>query len=298
MLIGALQFHVQNNYLGLLCRDDLSPVVESLIGDCAGANSPFDIMRQHVSHYASDHWADLDPDLPDADREAAGGVVRLLRAGIELVGEIPPGIVLDMGCSTGRTTFELAAQTDDLALGIDLSMPMLRVAARALQQGRVRYGRRRVGMVYDRRDYAIDMPGSERVDFWHCDVLALPFMAERFAFLVSLNVLDCLSSPVTHLQSLGALMSKDGRALLSSPFDWSPTATTTEGWIGGHSQRGPEGGSSEKMLRRLLAGGEGQPGLGLTVLAENNRVPWGVRLHERSTAIYHSHLVLLERAAQ
>ena len=60
------------------------------------------------------------------------------------------GPQLDLGCSVGRGTFELAAaHPDTLTLGIDLSFTMLRFA-RSLTAGEPRYyPRKRVGVVYD-----------------------------------------------------------------------------------------------------------------------------------------------------
>lgn len=296
MLVASLRQHVEHNALGLLCRDDLGPEVESILGDCAGPNSSFDVMRQHISHYASDHYGDLDEGLPGEERAAAGGVLRMLEAGLGLVGERPPGPVLDMGCSVGRTSFELATGTDDLVLGVDLNFSMLRVASRVLRSGRVRYGRRRVGIVYDRRDYAVDL-ANERVDFWQCDALALPFAGQPFGLVTSLNLLDCLSSPMAHLQNFSELLAAHGRVILGTPYDWSPAATQLGGWIGGHSQRGPAGGSSEMLLRWILEGKEGFPGVGLSVVADDPQVPWAVRLHARSTAHYRSHLMVLAHQA-
>lgn len=296
MLVAALRTHVEHNALGILLRDDLSPRLESILGDCAGPNSPLDVLRQHISHYAADHYGDLDPDLSDAQRQSAAGILRLLGRGLELLGEVPAGPVLDMGCSVGRTSFELASQTGDLVVGMDLNFSMLRVAARVLREGRVRYGRRRVGVVYDRREYDVELAGADRVDFWQCDALALPFELNHFGLISSLNLLDCLPFPVSHIHSLPELMRPEGRAMVATPYDWSPAATAVEAWIGGHSQRGPERGASEVFMQRLLEGGEGVAGVGLKVLAEDLNVPWAVRLHDRSTSHYESHVMVIGKA--
>jgi len=293
MLIAALRHYVEHNALSIFMRDDLTERLTSILGDCAGANTTLDLLRQHISYYASDHYGDLDPELSDAERGKAGGILRLLHRGLDLLGDVPSGPVLDMGCSVGRTSFELATQTQDLVVGMDLNFSMLRVASKALREGRIRYARRRVGLVYDRRDYPVDLAGADRVDFWQCDALALPFPNKHFGLITSLNLLDCLSYPVSHVHHLAELMRMGGRTLLATPYDWSPGATAVEAWIGGHSQRGPELGASEVFMRRLLEGGEGMTGVGLKILAEDRNVPWAVRLHSRSTSQYESHLMVL-----
>ena len=180
-------------------------------------------------------------------------------------------------------------------LGVDVNFSMLRLARRVLESGSVSYPRRRVGVVYDRREFPARFPGAERVDFWACDALALPFVPGSFGLAVGLNVLDCVASPRDFLESLSGLLRPGGSALLSTPYDWSPAATPFEAWIGGHSQRGPDGGASEPFLRTLLTfGAHPQSVTGLKVSGEIERQPWHVRLHERSGVDYDVHIVTAE----
>ena len=226
-----------------------------------------------------------------------GSVVRVLEKGLELGGEIPEGPLLDLGCAVGRTTFELAAHTGRLVLGVDLSYAMLRLAARVLREGRVRYPRRRVGLVYDRRDFPASFTGAENVDFWACDALALPFPTGTFAAVVGLNVLDCVQSPHDLLASLPRLFVEGGKAILSTPYDWSPNATPVEAWLGGHSQRGENAGASEPVLRALLTPGTHPAAIeGLRILAEEPSLSWRVRLHDRAVMEYRVHLLAAEAA--
>ena len=63
---------------------------------------------------------------------------------------------------------------DTLVLGVDIHLALLRLARRAAA-GVLSYPRRRIGIVYDRRRFPVPLPGADRVDFWACDALALPF---------------------------------------------------------------------------------------------------------------------------
>jgi SAM-dependent methyltransferase/uncharacterized protein YbaR (Trm112 family) len=283
MLVPTIRHHVQHNAAAILYRDDLSSVVESILGDCAGPGSEYDILRQHLSNYCSDHWGDLDPQATEPERVSSGAIHRLLERVLPLNPEgLGAGPVLDLGCSVGRSSFELAARTDGLVLGVDLNFSMLRVASRALRTGRIRYPRRRVGVVYDRREFDVDLVGSDRVDFWHCDVTALPFAEASFPQVLSLNLIDCLQDPRGHLVALRQVLRAGGTALLCTPFDWSTAATPMESWVGGHSQRGAEAGDSRAALHALLAQAE----LGLQIRAETDSIPWQVRIHERSIMHY------------
>ena len=204
--------------------------------------------------------------------------------------------MLDIGCSVGRTSFELAARTDGLVLGIDLHLPMLRVARRVLQTGTVRYPRRRVGIVYDRREFEVAFDHAERVDFWACDAMALPFRDAGFGAAVALNVLDCTNAPRDFLERLALALKPGGTAVLSTPYDWSTGATDVQAWIGGHSQRGPDRGASEPFLRALLTeGAHPQSVSGLRILGEIAEFPWQARLHDRSIVSYATHILALSR---
>jgi SAM-dependent methyltransferase/uncharacterized protein YbaR (Trm112 family) len=291
LLLADLRGYVSGAIDQIAAREDLDAITESLLGDCCGPGSSFDITRQHLSTYAWDHYADLDPEEGSSD---AGSVLRILARGLELAGGIPPGPVLDLGCAVGRSSFAVA-DGGRLVLGVDLGYAMLRMASGVLRQGRARYPRRRVGIVYDRRDFPVSLPHTEQVDFWLCDAIDLPFQEGTFAAVVGLNVLDCVTDPHGLLASLPRLLRPGGKAILSTPYDWSPRATPLGSWIGGHSQRGENAGASEPVLRALLTPGAHPAAIdGLRIIAEETSVPWRVRMHERSSVEYRVDLVVAE----
>lgn len=293
ILVPNVRSYVSQHFPHLLQRQDLTPLLESLIGDCCGPGSLVDTTRQHLNSYGSGHYGDLDPD--GSDEEGGSSVLDLLERGLDLAGEVPVGPAIDTGCAVGRATFALAERREGLVLGTDLSFSMLSVAARVLREGIVRYPLRRVGLVYDRREFPVRFPGSERVDFWVCDATALPFPRGTFTLATSLNVLDCVPTPRDHLVALRRALAPGGKALITTPYDWSADATPVEAWVGGHSQRGEPGGSSEATLRALLTEG-GHPASvpGLTIAAETESLPWRVRVHDRHTATFRVHLVVAQ----
>lgn len=263
VLVGPIRAWLAANPLQVLLRDDLSPELESLLGDVLGAGSPYDTLRQHTGMYAEDHYV--------------AHSARKLLALAE-----PRGLALDVGCATGGVTFAIAERTNALTLGVDLNFAMLRVASRALREQRVRFPRRRVGVVYDRHE--VEVATSGQVDFWCCDAAALPFGDAAFQFGASLNILDCVAAPREALRELARVVR--GELLVATPYDWAPTATPVEGWLGGHSQRGTNRGASEPVLHALMSE------LGLEVVRDEPHVPWRGRLHERSSVDYDVHAVV------
>lgn len=299
VIVPDVRRYVQDNLFYILARRDLTPAVESLLGDASGPGSGLDSIRQHVSSYAWDHWGDHDPqETGKAPGDARpGGVARALASGLEMVADsLPEGPVLDIGCGAGRSVAEIAAKTGRHVLGIDISTPLARVSRRAVVDGKVAYSRRRVGLVYDPRKFDLDIPRRELMDVWICDALALPFAPETFALAVGLNMLDCLTDPRLGLAEIGRALRADGQALLSVPFDWTGHVTPVEGWIGGHSQRGPHNGGAEAILDQMLGDGPLSAGP-LRREHPARELPWHVRLHERSCMHYRMQMVAARRVA-
>lgn len=299
ILVSDVRRFVEANLFYLMSRPEaLPPRLDSLLGDAAGPASALASLRQHLSSYAWDHWGSFDPEeRADAGEPVPGGVARVLADGLARLQPAVPGAVLDLGCGPARSTAELAAALPDRpVLGIELSVPLARLGRRALLEGRVDYGRRHLGTVYDRRSFAIPAPPRGAADLWICDIAALPFADGTVALSVGLNVVDCLPDPRAGLAELGRVAAPGGQALLTVPFDWSPAVTPPEHWIGGHSQRGPHAGRAEPLLAALLADGPLAAGA-LRLAGAAWEVPWQVRVHDRSLVQYRAHAVRAMRPA-
>lgn len=296
IIVADLRNHISQNILPIISRNDLSDSLESLIGDCCGPSSAFDIRRQHLSAYAYNHYGNIDPQEDNGDD--AGSILNVLKRGLEAAGDTEiASPIIDIGCSVGRTSFALAEASKNIVIGIDLNYDMLKIASRVLNDGMVRYPKRRVGMVYDRREFSAVFNGADRVDFWACDAMALPFTAESFGLAVSLNVTDCVSDPHAHLQELARILKPEAKSIISTPYDWSSGATPVESWLGGHSQRSANRGASEPVLRALLQKQHPQAIQELCLISEIENVPWSVRLHDRSEMCYQTHLMIVQNSS-
>lgn len=297
VIVPNMRQFIADNLFYLLARTDVPPLVESLLGDAAGASSGLQSIRQHVSSYAWDHWADHDPDElePAPGPARPGGIARAVAAGLEMMSaEAPEGPILDIGCGAGRSIGEFAALTGRQVLGIDISIPLARVARRALIEGRVDYPRRRVGLVYDRREFPVPAAAPGLVDVWICDVQALPFRDGTFAMASAMNVIDCLAEPRAGLVEIDRALKPDGEAVFAVPFDWTGNVTAPEEWLGGHSQRAQHGGSAEALFGMLLEDGPLAAG-SLRRVGAPREFPWHVRLHDRSCMHYSSYMVAARR---
>ncbi len=296
IILANLRQHLGERAVELLLRDDLHPDALSLLGDALGPDTWLDLLRQGVSTYAWDAYADLDPTETPSEHDAVrpGAARRCLHALLALAAPLDLTAarhVLDLGCAAGRTAFDCAALAPGaLVLGIDGNLALLRLARRAALSGEVAYGRRRIGLVYDQRRFAADLPGRERVDFWACDAAALPFAGGSADLVLALNLLDCVPDPVALLHAMAKTLRPGASLLLATPFDWAARATPAPNWIGGHSQRGDGAGAAEPLLHALLSGQHerGVPGLMVSGVGEHG---WHTRLHDRAAVAYRSFLI-------
>ena len=84
--------------------------------------------------------------------------------------------------------------------------------------------------------------------------------------------------------------------ILTTPYDWSVTATPLPAWLGGHSQRGENKGGSEYVLRSLLAQGKHPAAIQeLELIAESMEEEWSVRLHDRGVMQYRTHVAAVRK---
>ncbi len=292
IIVPDVRAYLSDNLPHLTSRDDLSETLESLLGDAAGPDTLYNSTRQYLSTYTWDNYGDMSPDIVADTAIKPGAVKRCLDTGLELLNEATRNPVIDIGCAVGRSSFELAESGDQLVLGIDTNFSMLRLAQGVLADNRVRYPRRRTGIVYDRQEFGVKFDHSGQVDFWACDGLALPFSDNSFGLAVGLHVLDSVNSPRDLLESIDRVLQPGGSTIIATPYDWSAVVTPIEAWIGGHSQRGPGQGASEPLLRSLPHPGAHPQSIdGLQITNELMDFPWHTRIHDRSTMSYSVHLV-------
>lgn len=306
ILLSAIRAFIESSLLPILARNDFAPSTLSMLGDCSQPGSVFDTIRSHQSSYGYNHFQEFitaSSRIPaESLNDTAGSLASLVRSAMSLAGAVPTGPQIDLGCGPGRATWEMARQldeagSDDLVLGIDMSVPLLQLARAAMSQQRVTFPLRRVGIVYDYVHAIVPKEHYERVDFWCCDATDLPFRDQQFARLAAMNVIDSLGSPLALLQSMSRTMMPGGCAMIASPYDWSSAVTPMEQWIGGHSQRSRNEGQSDAMLRELLTPGmHPQSIAGLSIAAEQDRIPWKLRLHDRSSVHYDVHLTIAAKS--
>jgi len=283
VLVADLPRFLNEAGVYLLSREDLWAPVADLFGSLVPPGSWFDATRQHLSGYVRDHWGGFD----DGDRDAPlpGQAWGLARSALALAGTVS-GPVVELGAAAGGVTRALAEALDTNVLGLDLSAPLARFAARALRGGTLHYPLRLSGTAYAEREITVPSPLRGSSDIWIADALVPPLAPQCAGLVVALNLLDCVSDPTALLRAAASLLRPGGQLLLCTPFDWSTAATPAEGWVGARclATAAPD----------LALWAEGVSGLG--VVARSGEHGWEVRVHARATMHYRAELLVLRRA--
>ncbi|NES76899.1 MULTISPECIES: 5-histidylcysteine sulfoxide synthase [unclassified Okeania] len=144
---------------------------------------------------------------------------------------------IDVGCSVGGSTFELARGCESV-LGIDLSVTFIEAAETLRRKGRLAYSRRDEGENTSQAEVCLPEDLDRRiVNFRRADACALPPELVGFDVVLAANLICRLPSPRGFLGRLcGArgLVRPGGLLVLATPFTWDERFTPRDAWLGGH----------------------------------------------------------------
>ncbi len=137
---------------------------------------------------------------------------------------------LDLGCSVGRSCFELSRFCDEV-VGIDYSNQFIRAAEKLRVDGSVQFNSLQEGSQFN--SYVAEVPeGSspERISFEVGDALQLPDGIGKFDVIHAANLLCRLSNPDHLLKKLPTLMNEGGSLVITTPCTWIGEFTPMKNW--------------------------------------------------------------------
>ncbi|OGR16926.1 MAG: SAM-dependent methyltransferase [Desulfobacterales bacterium GWB2_56_26] len=160
---------------------------------------------------------------------------------LELMADKPKNRALDLGCSVGRASFELAREFQ-FVNGLDFSARFIRIGYQLQEKGAVRYELPEEGEIvsYHERRLA-DLGLAEvagRVEFFQADALNLKPQFTDYDLILAANLLDRLRDPGTFLASVHERLNDTGLLVIASPYTWLTEFTVREKWLGGFRKDG------------------------------------------------------------
>lgn len=228
---------------------------------------------EQLNEYLVFHYARLEQILPweFGPQEAFGFHARLAEC-IDRSQLPSHSRALDLGCSVGRTSFELSRTCSEV-LGIDFSQAFIDMANNILQSGEIPLVLKREGQLGDA--VTNQLPHGvhpEKVGFLQGDAEALPDSIGRFNVITFANVLDRLPHPRRALEKLVDISNPGAQVVICSPFTWWDEFTEPEERLGGFKRDDKEVTSHDSIVEVL------EPDFRLKSTRD---LPFLIREHER-----------------
>lgn len=146
------------------------------------------------------------------------------------------GKALDLGCATGRASYELAREFDEVE-GIDFSVRFVQVGAKLKSDGYVAFSCKEEGELVTNKKVSLNELGYEKlaqkVSFWQGDACNMKNEFTGYDLVMATNLIDRLYDPRLFLDTIDERLNKDGILVITSPYTWQESSTKKEFWLGG-----------------------------------------------------------------
>ncbi|MGB4812696.1 MAG: 5-histidylcysteine sulfoxide synthase [Methylophilaceae bacterium] len=148
----------------------------------------------------------------------------------------PARKALDLGCASGRATFELARHFDHVT-GIDFSVRLIESGVQMAETGELHYTLVDEGQLVSYKTRTLASLGLDnlkgKVEFLQGDACNLKPILTNFDLIFAVNLIDRLYSPQKFLSQVYERLNIGGILLIASPYTWLEEHTKREEWVGG-----------------------------------------------------------------
>jgi putative 4-mercaptohistidine N1-methyltranferase len=187
-----------------------------------------------LQQYLVFHYAAGDEQFPYTfgGADALGFPRRCALEGSDLA-RLPEGArALDLGCSVGRSSFELARFCREV-IGIDYSQAFIDAANRLAQSGRHPATRLDEGSATTQLEVCVDPEiDRSRVRFEQGDAQNIRADIGTFDLVIACNLICRLPEPMRLLRRLPELVQPGGQLFITTPFTWLEGYTPPANWLG------------------------------------------------------------------
>ncbi len=143
---------------------------------------------------------------------------------------------LDLGCSVGRSSFELA-KTFDEVLGIDFSANFINVGVKLKKYENLTFKVRVEGELFEDKTISLKNLNLDdvknKVEFMQGDACNLKEIYSNYDLIFCSNLIDRLYYPQKFLDDIPNRVNKDGLLVIISPYTWLEEYTPKTNWLGG-----------------------------------------------------------------
>jgi len=199
-------------------------------------NTEFDVYEtdELVSMYCEFHYGDDYFGIPNFSKAIA-------EIALQATTDMLHRKALDIGCSVGRTAFEIAehyVQVDAL----DFSTRFVQIGARMERNGILRYERTEEGelcSLQERSLKSLSLTGDySNINFLQQDATNMKSLYSDYDLVIAANLIDRLRYPAKFLKDITERINSGGILLIASPYTWLEDFTPKENWLGGFKKDG------------------------------------------------------------
>lgn len=163
--------------------------------------------------------------------------VACVEATAEYLEDRPTRRALDIGCATGRSSFELAKYFDHVD-AVDLSVRLIEPPTHLQATGAQRYVVPDEGELVSYRDVKLsDFDGyadiKDKISFMQGDACNLADKFKDYDMVFAGNLIDRLYDPEKFLRTIQTRINSGGLLVLISPYSWKEEHTARDKWLGG-----------------------------------------------------------------
>ncbi|MCC6916109.1 5-histidylcysteine sulfoxide synthase [Nitrosomonas sp.] len=238
-----------------------------------------------LSQYAEFHYGDTYFDVPNFP-------ATLAKLAITAMEDRPARTALDLGCASGRATFELARHFEHVT-GVDFSARFINQGVMLAEHGILRYTLTDEGELVSYRECTLaglDLKEvKHKVEFFQGDACNLKPILTGYDLILAANLIDRLYEPARFLTAVHERLNKGGLLLLASPYTWLEEHTKREHWVGGFKRDG-ENFTTLDGLKEMLNSH-------FRLLGEPQQVPFVIRETRRKFQHTLSEVTLWEKIA-
>jgi 5-histidylcysteine sulfoxide synthase/putative 4-mercaptohistidine N1-methyltranferase len=236
-----------------------------------------------VSEYAEFHYGDSYFGVANFPQTLANVAISALEGK-------PARKALDLGCASGRATFELARHFEHVT-GIYFSVRLIESGVQMAEKGELRYTMVEEGQLISYKARTLADMGLDKlrgkIEFLQGDACNLKTLFTNYDLILAANLIDRLYSPKKFLSSVHERLNIGGILLIASPYTWLEEHTKREEWVGGFKQNG-ENLTTLDGMKELL-------GQHFRLIAAPVEVPFVIRETKRKFQHSLSEVTLWER---
>ncbi|MDF1875580.1 5-histidylcysteine sulfoxide synthase [Sulfurimonas sp. SAG-AH-194-I05] len=162
---------------------------------------------------------------------------------------------LDLGCATGRATYELAKEFDHVD-GIDFSARFVQVGVKLKEEGVIVFTSQEEGTLVTHKKVTMEALGYESIKhktaFWQGDACNLKPNFTGYDLIMATNLIDRLYQPRLFLDTVDERLNDDGILMITSPYTWQESSTDKEFWLGGYKDENGKEVRTIDTLKEIL----------------------------------------------